>query len=70
MCRHFQGFVPPYATLFGLILAIVGVGFLIFFIHHIAHILQASTIIEEITATTLKAVDHYYPQTLRSPRQY
>lgn len=55
-------FVPPFSLLFGFILSLVGVGCVIYFIHHIANMLQASTIIEDIAHTTLKAIDRYYLQ--------
>jgi uncharacterized membrane protein len=54
-------FVPSLAVLGGLALAFVGTGFLIFFIHHIAMSIQASTIIAAAAEETLAAVDHLFP---------
>jgi uncharacterized membrane protein len=43
------------------LLAFVGIGFLTFFIHHIAASLQATTIIEAVSTETLEAIDRLYP---------
>ena len=55
-------FVPPLSVLGGLVLAIVAVGFFIFFIHHISSSIQASEIAAAITRETLKIVDHFFPE--------
>ncbi len=57
-------FVPSLAVLAGVALAIVGVGFLIFFIHHIASSIQASSIIASASEETIKAIDKLFPQEL------
>lgn len=54
-------FVPGVAVLVALLLAFVAIGFLIFFIHHIAASLQATSIIESVAAETLKAIDRLFP---------
>ena len=54
-------FVPGVAVLVALLLAFVAIGFLIFFIHHIAASLQATSIIESAAAETLQAVDRLFP---------
>jgi uncharacterized membrane protein len=54
-------FVPGLAVFVAVLLAFVGIGFLMFFIHHIARSLQATTIIESVTTETLKAVDRLFP---------
>ena len=51
-------FVPTLAVLVGLILAFVGIAFLIYFIHHISMSIQASSIIAEAAQETIAAVDH------------
>lgn len=58
------GFVPLIAVSVGVLLALVGIGYLIFFIHHIAAAIQASTILDSITKETLRAVDRLFPQNL------
>ncbi|MDZ7622817.1 MAG: DUF2254 domain-containing protein [Candidatus Competibacteraceae bacterium] len=57
-------FVPSLAVLVGLILAFVGIGYLIFFIHYISKSIQASSIIGIAAQETLAAVDHLFPQEL------
>lgn len=55
-------FVPGVAVLGAVLLAFVAIGFLIFFIHHIAASLQAATIIESVATETLDAVDRLFPE--------
>ncbi len=54
-------FVPNLAVSVGVVLAIGGIGVLIFFIHHIASSIQASTIIASVADETLLAVDRLFP---------
>jgi uncharacterized membrane protein len=56
------GFIPSVAVTFGVVLAISGIGALIFFIHHIAASIQASSIIASVTEETLAAIDRLSPQ--------
>lgn len=55
------GFVPSLAVSFGVVLAIGGIGALIFFIHHIASSIQASSIIASVADETMVAVDRLFP---------
>jgi len=55
-------FVPSLAVLGGLILAFVGIGYLIFFIHYISMSIQSSSIIAAAANETIAAVDHLFPQ--------
>ena len=57
-------FVPSLAVLVGLLLAFVAVAFLIFFIHHVAASIQASSIIASTAGETLQAIDHLFPAPL------
>lgn len=57
-------FIPSFAVLFGLILAIGSIGVLIFFIHYIATLIQASTIIGTASEQTLKSVENLFPEEL------
>jgi uncharacterized membrane protein len=57
-------FVPSLAVLTGLLLAFVGIGFLIYFIHHIALSIQAANIIAAVADETLRAVDYLFPKGL------
>jgi uncharacterized membrane protein len=56
-----EDYVPSFAVLFGVMLAIGGITMLIFFIHHIASSIQASSIIESVTQETLAAIDRLLP---------
>ncbi len=55
------GFVPSLAASFAVVLAIGGIVTLIFFIHHIASSIQASSIIASVAAETLDAIDRLFP---------
>ncbi len=55
-------FVPSLAVLTGALLSLVGMGFLIFFIHHTAASVQASEIIASIAAETTAAIERIYPE--------
>ena len=55
-------FVPSLAVIVGILLAIVNIGFLIFFIHHVASSIQASRIIEGASSETLHAIEHLFPE--------
>lgn len=55
-------FVPSLSVIFAIFLAIVGIGFLIFFIHHIASSIQASNLIASAAEETLAAIDRLFPQ--------
>ncbi len=54
-------FIPAFAVLVGLILALLSIGVLILFIHHIASSLQASTIISNVADETTKAIEKLFP---------
>jgi uncharacterized membrane protein len=56
------GSIPSLAVTFGVVLAISGIGALIFFIHHIAASIQASSIIASVADETLAAIDRLFPQ--------
>ncbi len=58
------GFVPSLSVAFSVVLAIGGIGTLIFFIHHIASSIQASSIIASVAQETLVAVDRLFPEKL------
>ena len=58
------GFVPLMAVAFGMLLALVSIGCLIFFIHHVATSIQASTILKAIANETEGAIDALHPDEL------
>jgi uncharacterized membrane protein len=57
-------FVPALAVLVAVILVLAGIGFLIFFIHHIASSIQASEITTSISKETIEAIERLFPQEL------
>jgi uncharacterized membrane protein len=57
-------FVPSLAVVLGIALAMASVGVLIFFVHHIASALQASTIVARVTRETAAAIDRLFPEGL------
>ena len=57
-----DAFIPGISVISGLLMAIGGVGVLIYFIHHIGISLQATNIVARITTETRKAIDSLYPE--------
>jgi len=55
-------FVPGLAVFFGFVFSLGGVGVLIFFLHHIASSIQASSIIASVAEETIRAVDRIFPE--------
>jgi uncharacterized membrane protein len=54
-------FVPSLAVFFAFLMSLGGVGVLIFFIHHIASSIQASSIIASVARETNASIDHLLP---------
>jgi uncharacterized membrane protein len=59
-----SAFVPSLAVFFGFVLAVGGVGTLVYFIHHIASSIQASSIIASVAQETIAAIDRLFPEEL------
>ena len=57
-------FIPSLAVAFGLLLALVSIGVLIFFIHHIATSIQAANIISRIADETYSSMEKLFPERL------
>ena len=55
------GFIPSLAVFMGLVLALTSIGVLIFFIHHMAIAIQASSIIRHATEETQAAITRLFP---------
>jgi len=55
-------FVPNLSVFFGFLLVLGGVGALMFFIHHIASSIQASSIIASVAHETIAAIDRLFPE--------
>ncbi len=54
-------FIPALAVMTAFVLAIVGIGVLIFFIHHVSSSLQASAILARVATDTVTAVERLFP---------
>ncbi len=57
-------FVPSLAVFFAFIIALAGIGILIYFIHHIASSIQASSIIASVANETNVSIDRLLPHKL------
>lgn len=55
-------FVPSLAVFFAFVLALGGIGVLVFFIHHIAASIQASSIIATIAQQTTTTINRFFPE--------
>jgi uncharacterized membrane protein len=55
-------FVPSLAVFFAFVLAFGGIAVLIFFIHHIASSIQASSIIASVAQETNGSIDRLFPE--------
>ncbi len=54
-------FVPALAVMGGLLLALLSIGVLIYFIHHVAESIQVGIILRRVTNETLNAIDDLFP---------
>ncbi|MDX1303236.1 DUF2254 domain-containing protein [Photobacterium sp.] len=59
-----EGFVPSLAVFFAFVLSLGGVGVLIYFLHHIALSIQASSIIASVAKDTNASIDRLLPKEL------
>ena len=59
-----EEFVPHLAVTVGVVLAMVSLGVLIFFIHHVATSIQASRIIANVADDLEGAIDRLFPETI------
>ncbi|MFP4623025.1 MAG: DUF2254 domain-containing protein [Gemmatimonadota bacterium] len=57
-----DAFVPQLSVTVALVLALVGIGFLIYFIDHIARSVQASVIIDRVTGDALSTVERRFQE--------
>lgn len=60
---------PPVAMLMSLVLALVGIGSLIYFIHHIALSLQATRVVATIAEGALPSIERHFPDRLEPPEE-
>lgn len=64
-----EAFVPSIAVFGGMVLALVAIGFLVFFIHHLAVAIEASTILARLTEVTSRVLDHVFPAQCRAAEE-
>jgi uncharacterized membrane protein len=57
-------FIPGLGVLGAFVLAIVSIGFLVYFIHHITESLQASQVLARVRRETIAVIDRLYPDAL------
>lgn len=55
-------YVPHLAVNFAILLALAGIGVLIFFIHHIAESIQANTVIANVSRELQNSIDRFFPE--------
>ncbi len=58
----YEQFVPQISVTFGILLAIVSTGVLIYFIHHASTIIQASHVIENVSNDLDRAIKRLFPE--------
>jgi uncharacterized membrane protein len=58
-----EKFVPSLAIAFGLVLALLSIGVLIFFVHHIASSIEVSNIVQHLRQDTRQAMERLFPTT-------
>ena len=63
----YDSFVPWLSVTTALLLALVSMGFLIYYINHIAHTIQAEVILHRVTEDALEIVDQLYPEEMGEP---
>src|SRR5690606_33292857 len=62
-------FVPSLAVFGGMILALISIGFLVFFIHHLAVAIDASSILTRLTDASSKVLDELFPVQCRASEE-
>lgn len=60
----YEQFVPQVAVTFGIILAILSIGVLIYFIHHSTTIIQASHVMQNVSDDLDKVIERLFPEKL------
>ncbi|MGH7999500.1 MAG: DUF2254 domain-containing protein, partial [Brasilonema sp.] len=58
----YSPFVPQLAVTIGILLAIISIGVLIYFIHHASTIIQASHVIQNVSADLHSAINRLFPE--------
>jgi uncharacterized membrane protein len=55
-------FIPKLSVTFGLLLAVVSIGVLIYFFHHASTVIQVSHVIQQVSHDLNKAIDRLFPE--------
>ncbi len=61
-------FIPSLAVLLGILLALVGTGLFVYFIHHVAASIQISSILSNVSNETMRVIDRLYPDPVGTGR--
>ncbi len=64
-----EGFVPNLSVTVALGLAVISIGFLIYFIDHAARSIRASVIIDRVTSDAMRIVERRFPETVGEPTE-
>lgn len=62
-----ENFVPSIAVVFGVLLGLVSIGFLIYYIHHVATSIQATSIVSQIAKETIHEIEETFPDANAAP---
>jgi uncharacterized membrane protein len=62
-----QQFVPHLAVAVAIVLALVSIGCLIYFVHHVARSIQVSVVLSRVAAQALAHVDRLFPEEVGMP---
>ena len=57
-------FVPALSVFTGMVLAVAGIGVMVYFIHFVAMAIQASTVVTNVTKECIATIDKLYPDPL------
>jgi uncharacterized membrane protein len=63
-------FVPYIGVTLGLILAMISLGYLIFFIHHLAHSIKSSNLVAHSGNDFIQAIDRLFPAEVTTPSSF
>ncbi|HET9240125.1 MAG TPA: DUF2254 domain-containing protein [Oligoflexus sp.] len=63
-------FIPYIGVTLGLILAMISLGYLIFFIHHLAHSIKSSNLVAHSGRDFIQAIERLFPQEVTRPSSH
>jgi uncharacterized membrane protein len=62
-------FVPQISTLVAILFAVASLGWLVYFIHHLAEVIQAETVVADVAQLIADEVDRMFPDVAPTPGQ-